>query len=220
MTIGGSIGLFFNIYRYTGFRQIGGIGAAFGYLALNLVYTLGNEEFYCMSHHQKPLSNVGSLWQSLDRPTWGCFILAIFLLSVLLTFINILVIRKADVTDILLRITLGSFRPEEIKWFKELKSFSLIIVTFGIITLSFNWFFNIDYRTALMVQTFPPNIESDEQIDIFHDGIFADYELRRAISMINLLLKVLQCSLDLTNSVLMNQFLTSNTPLIHKNFWI
>ena len=44
--------------------------------------------------------------------------------------------------------------------------------------ITFNWFFNIDYRTMLMTQTFPPDIDSDKHIDVFRDGIFMDHALK------------------------------------------
>lgn len=162
-------------------------GSTFGYFASNYINTLGNEQFYWVSHHRRPISNLGSLWKSLDESTWICFAASILVISLIMMSINLLYAAPnlddwtLEPTDILLRLSLGSLEPHLIDWLPGVKAVNVLISFWLLLGISFNNFFNIDFRVALMTQIFPPDIESDAQIDVLRDGVFFDFEITRSM---------------------------------------
>ena len=113
------------IYRY----NFIGIDITFGYLALQFIAASPSEEEYWISSHQKPYSNVGSLWQSFDKEIWGCFVFSILVLAVLMISLNSISNGNIEVTDIMIRIALGFLEPYVINWHKTVKSIRFLIIS-------------------------------------------------------------------------------------------
>ena len=173
-TTGSGNSIMYN-YEHVGYWQQ---QAAFGYLALNFIHTFGDEEIYWISHHRRPISDFGNIWNALDKTSWACYALSILLICLVMIIINYYSNGKIDATDIMIQLSLGFFEPHLIKWQKKIELARLIISIWLILGITFNWFFNIDYRTMLLTQTFPPEINNDEHIDVFRDGVFMDLAYR------------------------------------------
>ena len=87
--------------------------------AINYVSTFSTSKLYLVSHHKKPISNVGSLWTSLDLEIWACFMFAILTIQILVIYINIhFNVRNVEASDILLRLSIGILEPHAIQWYK------------------------------------------------------------------------------------------------------
>ena len=48
----------------------------------------------------------------------------------------------------------------------------ILVICWCIVGFSFNTFFNIDFRTSLLTQKFPPDIDTEADFDITKDGLF------------------------------------------------
>ena len=164
-----------------GFYNDAELDSTFGFYALHYIPTFGNNEFYWISSHKKAFKNIGTMWQSMDETSWFCYLLSTLIISVILILITFNYDSEIDPTNITLRICFGVLEPYQIIWLKGVKSIRILVTIWLLLGISFNMFFNIDYRSALMIQSFPPKINSDENIDLFRDGVFMDYRFENSL---------------------------------------
>ena len=152
------------------------IDFTFGQFGPTYINTFGYSEFFLLSHHPKPYDNTGSLWKSLDWGTWGSYGYSVIVLISLILQTNAFFSHDLEPTDVILRMGLGWLEPHRIRWLQGIKGVKIIVLCWLIYGVSFNIFFNIDFRVSLTTQVFPEPINSDAQIDLFRDGIFLDEE--------------------------------------------
>lgn len=84
-------------------------------------------------------------------------------------------IKRVEAAEVVIRMTVGWLEPHCIDWYEGLKAAKILIVVWLLVGISFNLFYNVEFRSSLMTQNFPPDIDHLDQIEIFRDGLFYDY---------------------------------------------
>ena len=82
--------------------------------------------------------------------------------------------ENIDTTEITLRMGFGWLEPHSLTWYERVEAVRLLVICWCILGFSFNAFFNIDFRVSLLSQTFPPDIDDADQVDLARNGIFFD----------------------------------------------
>ena len=151
------------------------LGSVPGTYALNYISIFSKEEFYLISHHKRPTSRTGDIWGSLPISVWGCYGLTIIVMVVTMFFISINIreyINKSEIepTEIFLRMAIGWLEPHCINWYKGFKSVKVLVICWLLIGITFNAFFNVDFRSSLMTQKFPEPVRI--VFDVTNEEVF------------------------------------------------
>ena len=126
-----------------------------------------------MSQHRKPILQPSNLWRSLDKWTWISYIFLILSLTNFIIFFAIFIgVYSVDVTELGMRMGLGWLEPHEITWFNGFKSIKVIVAFWLLLGISFNLFYNVEFRSSLIAQKFPGNIEDFDHVDILANALF------------------------------------------------
>ena len=146
-------------------------------MAFNIYSSGIHTDFHLISHHPKPFANTGNLWDPFDLETWLLYALGICAL-----LFSVLLIRgihdkshSVDLSDVMTRMTLGMFEQHRVTWYENVASAQAVILLFSILGLTFNIFYNIEFRFFLITQKFPEPINDIIQVDLMKSGFFADY---------------------------------------------
>ena len=130
-----------------------------------------------MSQHRKPFLPSSNLWRSLDKWTWISYILIILCLTCFAIFFTISIqISNVEITEVIIRMSLGWLEPREINWSDGFMSIKVIVVMWLLLGISFNLFYNVKFRSSLIAQEFPDDIEDMDQLDILRHGLFVSSE--------------------------------------------
>ena len=115
----------------------------------------------------------------MDNHIWTSYALSAIMLAVVMVFIGTFTMKKKriDVTEDILRMAFGWLEPYEIKWHNNHLSASTLITMWLLFSVSFNMFYNVEFRSSLMTQKFPPDIDHMAQVDIFKSGLYYDKEV-------------------------------------------
>ena len=126
-----------------------------------------------MSHHRKENVPSANIWRSLDKWTWITYVYVTFSLLMVITSFGILIQDyRVNISEIIVTIALGWLKPCPINWYDGFKSIKILVIMWIIMSMSFNWFYNMEFRSSLIAQDFPDDIEHFDQLDILKNGFF------------------------------------------------
>ena len=146
----------------------------YGDISPSYIYSFNVIQLYLISHHRKPLPSNVNLWQSLDRDTWFSYAYSTLCLVIIVILFGpaLEIFRKVEVTEVIIRMAFGWIEPYKISWYKGYKSIKIIVVVWLFIGISFNWLYNVEFRSSLIAQIFPKDIDDFDQVDILGNGFF------------------------------------------------
>ena len=90
--------------------------------------------------------------------------------------------QQIEITEVFLRMSFGLLEPYEFKWYNGIKSVNVLIIVWIITAMSFHWFYNIEFRSSLIAQYFPHDIDDFDQVDIFDQGFYVPLAYKGFIS--------------------------------------
>ena len=146
----------------------------FGEYSMHYIYSLSSIEFYLINHHRKPLNISGSLWESMDQECWSGFVYATITLIINVLVIGHLFTDDVEISEVFVRMSIGWLEPHSITWYASIKSARICICLWLLLGISFNMFYNVEFRSSLITQQFPIDIDTFEQIDILRDGFYVE----------------------------------------------
>ena len=134
------------------------------------------EDFYILSHHQEPENEQGSLWNSLDLNVWAGYSLSGLILASVMLFFGSFIRKPVELSEVLLRMTVGFLEPHAIQWYPRVKGVKILLLMYLLYGISFNMFYNVEFRSSLITQKFPSNVESSHQVDVASQGHYIHYK--------------------------------------------
>ena len=130
-------------------------------------------EFHLISHHRRPLKVGTDLLRSMDKETWMGYLCSIVTITFIFICFGIYIgMDKIRPTHTLIGMAMILLEPYNVALFKGVKSMKMLVIICLLMAVSFNWFFNMEFRSSIIAQKFPDDIEQFEQVDILRHGLY------------------------------------------------
>lgn len=115
----------------------------------------------------------------MDKATWTAYLCSILIVTTLLILFGAIIGKyQTSITDIIVHMSMILLEPYQVALDTGFGSVKILSLVCLLMAMSFLIFYNVEFRSSIIAQDFPDDIEKLEQLDILRSGLFTSFDYK------------------------------------------